>query len=96
MKNKVTAALQLLPIKEKIDYAIIDKAIELIMQSGLKYKVCPLETVVEGNLSEILKLINQISELSFTEHAESFLLNCKIHAINGKNATIDQKLKKYS
>jgi len=47
---QINAAIQLLPLKTNEDrYSVVDKAIELINKSGLNYKVCPFETVVEGS-----------------------------------------------
>ena len=54
-------AIQLLPTRCTIDkIELIDKAINCIQNSGLKYIVCPFETVVEGTFDEIIKLTNAI------------------------------------
>jgi len=95
MKNKVTVAIQLLPIHKKVDYAIIDKAIEMLTNSGMKYKVCPLETVVEGDLDIILDIVKEIRNMSIENGAESVLINMKIHAKKNEDATIEEKMKKY-
>jgi uncharacterized protein YqgV (UPF0045/DUF77 family) len=50
MKNLINLALQVLPSSITSDpYSLVDKAIEVIQQSGLKYRVCPFETVIEGD-----------------------------------------------
>jgi len=95
MKNNVTAAIQLLPINKNVDYAIIDKAIEMLANSGMKYKVCPLETVVEGDLDTIFKIVQEIRKMSIENGAESVLINMKIHAKKNEDATIEEKMKKY-
>jgi len=49
--NIVNVAIQVLPSsKKEHPYSIVDKAIEVIQKSGLKYKVCPFETVIEGEI----------------------------------------------
>ena len=95
MKNKVTVAIQLLPIHQKVDYAIIDKAIEMLANSGMKYKVCPMETIVEGDLDTILDMVKDIRKMSIENGAESVLINIKIHAKRSEDATIEEKMKKY-
>ncbi|MBN8192623.1 thiamine-binding protein [Bacillus sp. NTK074B] len=40
----------------------VDEAIAIIEQSGVKYEVHPLETTMEGNLSELFKVIEQMNE----------------------------------
>ncbi len=46
---KVNAALQILPFAGgPPDYALVDIGIDLIRKSGIKYKVCAFETVMEG------------------------------------------------
>ena len=50
MQNTVNLALQILPTSKTIHpYLIVDKAIEVIAVSGLRYKVTPFETVMEGS-----------------------------------------------
>ena len=51
MKNKqVNIAVQILPFSKTLDsYSVVDKAIEVIANSGIKYRVTPFETVMEGN-----------------------------------------------
>ena len=63
MNNIVNVAIQVLPVSKNIHpYNIVDKAIEIIQNSGLNYKVCPFETVIEGKLEEILQLISKIQD----------------------------------
>jgi len=53
---KSAMAIQCLPrsggTKEEI-YRLVDEAIAAIDKTGLKYTVCPMETVVEGPLDEL-------------------------------------------
>ncbi len=42
MDHKINLALQIIPKSDKHDlYTLVDKAIEVIQNSGLKYEVCP-------------------------------------------------------
>jgi uncharacterized protein YqgV (UPF0045/DUF77 family) len=91
---QINAALQLLPFgNDKEKYTIIDNAIALIQKSGLKYKVCPFETVVEGQPKEVYALIDNIREQSL-KHCTDLLLNVKIHAAN-RDLAFEEKLEKY-
>lgn len=91
----INAAIQLLPIGAKEDkYGIIDKAIALINNSGLNYKVCPFETVVEGPSDKVYQLIRDIQESSLSENCTEILINIKIHAAT-RDLFFEEKLEKY-
>jgi uncharacterized protein YqgV (UPF0045/DUF77 family) len=54
MTNIINAAIQVLPRSAtKGTYELVDLAIELIQHSGLNYRVCPFETVVEDHLMRL-------------------------------------------
>ncbi|MBA3683098.1 MAG: thiamine-binding protein [Bacteroidetes bacterium] len=92
---QINAAIQLLPLKTNEDrYSVVDKAIELINKSGLNYKVCPFETVVEGKSEEVYKLIYNIQSEILKNGCDELILNIKIHAAN-RELAFDEKLVKY-
>lgn len=94
--NKVNVAIQVLPFSFSEDkYAIIDKAIELIQKSGLKYVVCPFETVVEGTYSEVMSLVEKIKTACLLAGADDLIINLKLHARKDADALIDDKMEKY-
>ncbi len=91
---QINAAIQLLPLGDESDkYKTIDSAIELIQKSGLKYLVCPFETVVEGEASQIYELIDKI-RISSLKSSSEIVINVKIHAAN-RDLRMDEKLEKY-
>jgi uncharacterized protein YqgV (UPF0045/DUF77 family) len=93
--KRINAAIQLLPLKGEGDkYATIDKAISMIRESGLTYKVCPFETVVEGSSDAVYALIRRIQEDTLKNGCEELLINVKIHAATRDLAILD-KLQKY-
>lgn len=97
MKNKVNIALQVLPqSKTKESYAIVDKAIEVIQNSGLKYQVCPFETVMEGNYDEIMEVIKKVQEVCYSEGTEKMMTYIKIQSNSETDVTIGDKMDKYS
>ena len=92
---KINAAIQLLPIGAKENkYDLIDKAIGLIQNSGLNYKVCPFETVVEGSSEAVYKLIQSIQTETLSHNCEELLINIKIHAAK-RDLSFSEKLEKY-
>jgi uncharacterized protein YqgV (UPF0045/DUF77 family) len=92
---KINAAIQLLPLDSSENkFAVIDKAIALIKESGLSFQVCPFETVVEGESVVIYDLLRAIQETTLNNGCSELLLNVKIHAAN-KDLLFADKLKNY-
>lgn len=97
MFKKVNIAVQIIPFsKEKELYDIVDKAIEVIKASGIKYQVCPFETVLEGDYNKIMNVIEQAQIACFNAGAEEVLVNIKIQNRKDSEVTIQEKMHKYS
>ena len=97
MNKDVNIALQILPlVKGENTYPIIDRAIQTIIESGLKYQVCPFETVIEGPYDEIMILVKRVYESCFEAGAAELIANLKVHLRLGEDVTIDEKMKNYS
>lgn len=95
--NKINVAIQVLPEGEgKLKYDLVDKAIQAIQNSGLKYQVCPFETVVECKFNELSDLIVKIHEACEIAGTERMLMNLKIQSSFEGNVTIEDKMEKYS
>ena len=93
---KINAAIQVLvPGKKDFSYSIVDDVIAHIHSSGLTYRVCPFETVVEGSYEEVMDLIAGIKELCFIEGASDIIINLKLQIGNNKDITIPDKMHKY-
>ena len=96
MKNQINLAIQVLPRSSTIGtYELVDVAIELIQKSGLKYRVCPFETVIEGYYDEVMKLVKDIHEAVYTAGAEEMITNIKIQTLNNQDVFINDKMNKY-
>lgn len=92
---KINAAIQLLPIGATTSkYTLIDNAIMLIQKSGLAYKVCPFETVVEGSSDAVYGLIRSIQDETLGGECGELLINIKIHAAT-RDLSFSEKLVKY-
>lgn len=92
---KINAAIQLLPIDTKeVRWDVVDRAIAVIHNSGLNYKVCPFETVVEGTMTEIMSLLEKIKTTALEKDCQEILINIKIHAAQ-RDLSFNEKLEKY-
>lgn len=97
MKNLINAAIQVLPRSgTKGTYELVDIAIELIQKSGLVYRVCPFETVVEGTFDEVMDLIKRIHLAVYAGGADEMIANIKIQTRNNQDVFIDDKMMKYN
>lgn len=97
MSHNVNLAIQVLPLHKSKDeaYAIIDEAIACIKDSGLKYVVCPFETVIEGPYERVMELVNDIQDACNEAGAGSILINMKLQRDFNKDIAIDDKIGKY-
>jgi uncharacterized protein YqgV (UPF0045/DUF77 family) len=96
MSYKINLAIQILPkANDKNTYAIIDKAIEVIQNSGLKYVVCPFETVIEGTYEEVMRVSKEAQDICFEHGATELITNVKIQRAKDHDVFIDDKLAKY-
>lgn len=95
MGKLINAAIQVLPKTSKNDYDVVDKAIAVIQNSGLKYRVCPFETVVEGEYQQITTMIGKIQQTCFESGAESMLINIKLQISKHNDVHIEDKMAKY-
>jgi len=96
MKNQINLAIQVLPRSAtKGTYELVDVAIELIQKSGLKYRVCPFETVIEGSYDEVMSLVKDVHEAVYNAGAEEMITNIKIQTRHNQDVFIDDKMNKY-
>jgi uncharacterized protein YqgV (UPF0045/DUF77 family) len=95
MEKTVNIALQILPTSKTIHpYLLVDKAIEVIASSGLRYKVTPFETVMEGSYEAIMNVVKLAQEACYNAGAENLMTYIKIQS-STKDVSIDDKMEKY-
>jgi len=87
-------SLQIIPRGTDDIYRTVDKVIEYIMSSGVKYVVGPMETTMEGELDELLEIVKKAQDLCVADGAERILSVVKIDYAP-KGVTIDEKTAKY-
>ena len=97
MEQIVNIALQIIPkSKTKEVYDIVDEAIAIIQKSGLKYKVCPFETVIEGTYEEVMKVAKEAQDACFATGADDLLIFIKIQRKKSGDVSIEDKIEKYT
>lgn len=91
----VNVSLQILPtVEEEKIYPVVDKVIEYIKSTGVKYIVGPMETTMEGELDKLLDIVKVAQNICINEGAKRVVSIVKIdYKPNG--VTIDEKIHKY-
>ena len=81
--------------KTKDVYSVVDKAIEVVQQSGVRYEVGAMETTLEGELDVLLDVIKRAQQACVDAGAEEVITSIKIHYRPSTGVTIDEKVWKY-
>jgi uncharacterized protein (TIGR00106 family) len=92
-RRTVNLSVQVLPLVED-PFPIVDKAIQTIAESGVKYEVGPMETVLEGPLDRLLEVAKAAHLACFAAGADRVVTFIKIADQTG-GTTIDEKVAKY-
>ncbi|MBP7613802.1 MAG: thiamine-binding protein [Paludibacter sp.] len=96
MNNTVNIALQILPTSKTVHpYSIVDAAIAVIAASGLKYRVTPFETVMEGNYDRIMEVVKLAQQACYDAGAENLMTYLKIQSNGNGDVSIEDKMGKY-
>jgi uncharacterized protein YqgV (UPF0045/DUF77 family) len=81
MEKIMNAGIQVVPINTvDPDYAIINRAISKIQESGLEYLITPFETVVNGTMEQILELLIALKKVAETAGADELIINTRFHS----------------
>lgn len=78
----------------KDTYAMVDDAIAEIDSANVEYQVNPLETTMEGDLPELLKIIEKMNSRMVEVGAENVISQIKI-LHQPKGITMDSLTEKY-
>lgn len=92
-ERMVTVSVQVLPLTEDA-IPVVDAAVAAIQQTGIRYMVTPLETVLEGTLDACLAAARAAHETCL-EHGNSHVVTFIKIADSVDGSTIDDKLAKY-
>jgi uncharacterized protein (TIGR00106 family) len=89
----VNVSIQVLPLAENV-IPIVDQAISAIADSGVRYEVGPMETVMEGELDELLMVAKKTHLACFEAGADQVVTLIKI-GDHRRGTTIEDKVGKY-
>lgn len=96
LNNQVNVAVQVLPMAPGLDaYLVVDKAIEVIQNSGVVYRVTPFETVMEGTYDQLMQVVKEVQEVCYQSGASQVLCYVKIQSRAQNDVTIMDKMEKY-
>jgi uncharacterized protein (TIGR00106 family) len=89
-------SIQIIPktINGEDTIPFIDEAIKVIADSGVKYQVNPLETTMEGDLTELLTIVEKMNEKMIELDCPSVISQIKVF-YNPNGASMDQLTEKY-
>jgi len=91
----VNVSLQILPrVSDDKLYGVVDKVIEYIDSTGVKYEVGPMETTMEGEFNYLIEIVKKAQEICVKEGASRVLSVVKID-YKPEGVTMDEKIGKY-
>ncbi|WP_347488433.1 thiamine-binding protein [Desulfoscipio sp. XC116] len=91
----INVSFQVLPQVSDGDlYAVVDKAIEVVQQSGVPYEVGPMETTMEGELDELLEIVKKAQQACIGAGASRVITLVKIDNLP-EGVTMAEKVDKY-
>ena len=70
----------------------IAKALKIIKDSGLKYELTPMATVIEGDIPQLLKIVEQIHSSLFDDQVKRIVTTIKIDDRRDKKITFKSKV----
>jgi len=68
-------------------------AVSILQESGLKYKLTPMGTIIEGDIKDLLDIIARMHETPFDNKAERVYTTIKIDDRRDIKAEMDNKVK---
>lgn len=94
--SSINLAFQVLPKSKTIPtYELVDKAIEVVAASGVPYEVGAMETVMEGEMDELLEIVKKAQDACIAAGATEVMTHMKIHYRPDGGVTIREKVEKY-
>jgi len=91
----VNVSLQVIPrIEDDKLYGVVDKVIEYIASTGVKYIVGPLETTMEGEFDELMEIVKEAHDICIREGSRRVISVVKID-YKPEGVTMDEKIGKY-
>ena len=90
--QNIHLSIQIVPKKAGAEiYPIIDKAIEVIQSSGVKYMITPMETVMEGQFDQLNQIALKAQQAVLNAGAEEVLVFIKMHYRKDGDVSFEEK-----
>lgn len=88
----VSLGIQIVPKSSTLQtYDLVDHAIEVIQNSGIKHQITPFETVMEGDYEELMKIAKEAEKAVLDGGADECLVYYRIHYRKGEDVTFEEK-----
>lgn len=94
MKKQVHIAIQIVPVSAD-PYPIIDKAIDVIRESGVDFRVGAMETVMQGPYDLLMDVAQKAQQACLDAGASEVVVTMKVHAKQNEDVSWSDKLSKY-
>jgi uncharacterized protein YqgV (UPF0045/DUF77 family) len=97
MENIINLGIQIVPKSETEDaYSLVDKAIAVILQSGIKHVVTPFETVMEGPQTQLLEIAKKAQQAVLEGGADEVLVYYRMQIRKNADVSMEDKTAKYN
>ncbi|MDX5478950.1 thiamine-binding protein [Fontibacter flavus] len=94
--NIINLGIQIVPKSKSLDsYTLVDKAIAVIQQSGIKHVVTPFETVMEGTQEELMGIAQRAQQAVLDGGADEVLVYYRMQIRKNMDVQIEDKIGKY-
>lgn len=92
----INASIQILPVGiERHPYEWVEEAIFVIQQSGIKYKIGPFATVVEGTYAQVIDVVHSINQYLTDSSCNEWITNVQLNMRSNGDITANEKLSKF-
>lgn len=88
----VSLGIQIIPKSDYLKtYDLVDHAIDVIKNSGVKHQITPFETVMEGKYDELMQIARQAEQAVLDAGADECLVYYRIHYRKNEDVTFEEK-----
>ncbi len=92
----INLGLQIVPkSKQEHSYHLVDTAIKVIKEAGVKHEITPFETIMEGPEDLLHKVARQAQKAVLEAGAEEIIVYYRIQIRKDADVTMAEKTQKY-
>ena len=94
--KSINLGIQIVPKSKTLEaYDLVDKAIEVIQRSGVRYEVTPFETVMEGPEDQLMAIAKEAQEAVLQAGADEILVYYRMQIRKDTGVTMAEKTEKH-